>query len=279
MQLTIQGKQLDVGNALRTHVEEKLSDLNSKYFNHGTFASVTFAREGHGHGLIHVHIQMRIGKDIQILSDATEGDPYGAFDTAAVKLARQLSKQKERLRNHNSERGTKTVEREERKAAAYASNGGQKGRSDDYGIPVGKDPVIIAELTTALRTMSVSDAVLRMDLTRAPALAFRNPKTGGVNMVYRRADGNIGWVDPGAEQKRGQAAKPAASAPAKPAAKKHAKATVKKLKPAKPAKKAKAKAAKPAKPAKKTKTVKSIKSLKAVKSAKPAAKRAKGGRR
>jgi ribosomal subunit interface protein len=252
MQLTVQGKQLDVGNALRTHVETKLEDLNEKFFNHATFANVTFAREGHGHGLIRAHIQIRIGKDINVLADATEGDAYIAFDNAALKVTRQMGKYKERLRDHH-QHTKRTPEQAEASSRAYAASGGRT-KEDENGVPRGKDPVIVAELTTAIRPMSVSDAVMRMDLSNAPVMLFRNPKSGAVNMVYRRKDGNIGWVDPETEKKHQQAKAPAKQQAAKPAAKKasapakksaakkapakKAKSNVKKLKPV--AKKAKA---------------------------------------
>ena len=81
---------MDVGDALRTHVNEKLEDINSKYFNHATFATVTFSKEGHGHGQIKAHIQIRIGKDISVMADTLAGDAHGAFDAAAEKVAKQM---------------------------------------------------------------------------------------------------------------------------------------------------------------------------------------------
>ncbi|MCB9990324.1 MAG: ribosome-associated translation inhibitor RaiA [Rhodospirillales bacterium] len=202
MQLTVQGKQMDVGDALRTHVTEKLEDLNSKYFNHATFATVTFAKEGHGHGQIRAHIQIRVGKDIMVLSDSQAGDPYGAFDTAAEKVGKQLRRYKKRLRDHH-DRMEQTPEAEIIKARDYtlAATPEQDDVKEDSDIPHGEDPVIVAEITTDIQTMSVSDAVMRMDLSGQTALLFRNAKHNGLNMIYRRPDGNIGWIDPEDEAK------------------------------------------------------------------------------
>ncbi len=197
MQLTVQGKQMDVGDALRTHVTEKLEDLNSKYFNHATFATVTFAKEGHGHGQIRVHIQIRVGKDIMVLADSQAGDPYGSFDSAAEKVGKQLRRYKKRLRDHH-DRMEQTPETEILKARDYvlAAEPEAEDAHETDDIPTGDDPLIVAEISTDIQTMSVSDAVMRMDLAGLPALLFRNAKHRGLNMVYRREDGNIGWVDP-----------------------------------------------------------------------------------
>ncbi|PJB73029.1 MAG: ribosomal subunit interface protein [Alphaproteobacteria bacterium CG_4_9_14_3_um_filter_47_13] len=196
MELTVQGKQMDVGDALRTYVSEKLEEINQKYFNHAAFATVTFSKEGHGHGVINTHIQIRVGKDIMVLADSQAGDSYGSFDTAAEKIAKQLRRYKKRLRDHR-DRLEQTPESEILKARAYTlASEPEKDENEDDGIPHGEDPVIVAEISTNIQTMSVSDAVMRMDLSGQTALLFRNAKHKELNMVYRRPDGNIGWVDP-----------------------------------------------------------------------------------
>lgn len=197
MQLTVQGKQMDVGDALRTHVTEKLEDLNSKYFNHATFATVTFSKEGHGHGQINAHVHIRVGKDIMVMSDSLSGDSYGAFDSAAEKVGKQLRRYKKRLRDHH-ERLEQTPESEIIKARDYtlAAAPDVEEVKDDSGVPHGDDPVIIAEISAEIQTLSPSEAVMRMDLADKTALLFRNATHKGLNMVYRRSDGNIGWVDP-----------------------------------------------------------------------------------
>ncbi len=196
MQLTVQGKQMDVGDALRTHVTEKLEDINQKYFNRAIDATVTFSKEGHGHGVFRTHISIRVGKNIMVLSDETAGDPYGAFDASAEKIAKQLRRYKRRLRDHH-ERLDEEQEIEMIKAVDYtlAANPEEEDHSND-DVPQGDDPVIVAEIATNIETLSVSEAVMRMDLAGQSALLFRNAKHKGLNMVYRRSDGNVGWIDP-----------------------------------------------------------------------------------
>lgn len=199
MQLTIQGKQIDLGDALRQHVSEKLEDINHKYFNHATFATVTFSKEGHGHGMIKTHILIRVGKDIMVIGETQAGDAYASFDEAAEKVAKQLRRYKKRLRDHH-ERLEQTPESEIMKARSYviATEGEDPGKEPDEAemAQSGDEPVIVAELATDIQKMSVYDAVMRMDLSGQTALLFRNAKHNGLNMVYRRPDGAVGWVDP-----------------------------------------------------------------------------------
>jgi ribosomal subunit interface protein len=197
MELTVHGKQMDVGDALRTHVTDKLEDINQKYFNHATFATVTFSREGHGHPKTKAHISIQIGKNIMVVADAVETDPYVSFEAAADKVGKQLRRYKRKLRDHH-ERLEQTPETEMIKARNYVlstqSNDGPVIGED--GVPQGDDPVVIAEMSTNIETLTVSEAVMRLDLSDQPALMFRNASHNGVSMVYHRPDGNIGWLDP-----------------------------------------------------------------------------------
>jgi ribosomal subunit interface protein len=193
MQLTVQGKQIDVGDALREHVASKLEEINSKYFNHATDAAVTFSKEGHGHGVIKALIQIRVGKNIMVIADNTDPDPYTAFDRTADKVAKQLRRYKKKLRDHH-DRSLKVPEEEIIKARDYTL--AETPEENEENVPEGDDPVVIAEITTDIQVMSVSDAVMRMDLSGQSALLFKNAKHKGLNMVYKRPDGNIGWIDP-----------------------------------------------------------------------------------
>ena len=200
MELNVHGKQIDVGDALRTHVEDKLEDLNEKYFNHATFATVTFSKEGHGKPRIKTHINVQLGKNIMVAADSIDPDPYAAFESAATKVGKQMRRYKKKLRDHH-DRMELTPEEEMRKARNYvlsslAPEQDDEPASDEREIPVGEDPTVIAEMTTDIQTMSVSDAVMRLDLCGESALMFYNASNGGLNMVYKRSDGNIGWVDP-----------------------------------------------------------------------------------
>ncbi len=197
MQLTVQGKQIDVGDALREHVSDKLEDLNSKYFNHATFATVTFSKEGHGRGLIRSQVNIRIGKNIMVTADETAQDPYAAFDASSEKVGKQMRRYKKRLRDHH-DRIELTPESETLKARDYVLAAEPDNQNEETANEKQEDeaPVIIAEMTTDIQTMSVSDAVMRMDLSGEPAMLFRNSQNQELNMVYRRSDGNVGWIDP-----------------------------------------------------------------------------------
>ncbi|MBP9050722.1 MAG: ribosome-associated translation inhibitor RaiA [Alphaproteobacteria bacterium] len=198
MELSVHGKQMDVGDSLRAYATEKLGELNAKYFNRAIDNTVTFSPEGHG--FVKTHISLRVGKDILVTATAIEPAAYASFDAAAAKVAKQLTRYKNRLRDHHA-RLEETPETEMTKAHDYvlASKGPDGDRieeEDEDSLPVGKDPVIIAESPMRIQKMSVADAVMRMDLSGQSALVFRNPKNNAINMVYRRIDGNIGWVEP-----------------------------------------------------------------------------------
>lgn len=190
MHIAVHGKQMDLGDALRTHVTTKVEDINQKYFNHATEATVTFSPEGHGHGLVKTHISIRVGKDIMVRSDAAEADPYISFDAASEKVAKQLRRYKRRLRDHR-QRLEDTPETEMLTARDYVIAAEEASEE-----PAADAPVIVADVTANIQTLSVSEAVMRMDLSGQPALMFRNANHKGLNMVYRRSDGNVGWVDP-----------------------------------------------------------------------------------
>lgn len=177
---------MDLGDALRTHVSTKLEDINSKYFNRAIDATVTFSPEGSA--FTKTHISIRIGKDIMVISDATENDPYVAFDHAADKVAKQLRRYKNKLRDHH--------QRLEEAPLEFFQSALDYTLSPDQDNEEINEHLVIAEIATNIQTMSPSDAAMRLELSGVPALMFRNAGHKGLNMVYRRVDGNIGWVDP-----------------------------------------------------------------------------------
>ena len=197
MELNVHGKQIDVGEALRTHVEDKLEDLNEKYFNHATFATVTFSKEGHGKPRTKAQISIQLGKNIVIVADSTDPDPYASFEAAADKVGKQMRRYKKKLRDHH-ERLEQTPESEIIKARDYVlAAAPEQDDTPEHEIEEAPDePLIVAEMTQEIETMSVSEAVMRLDLSSESALMFRNASNNAINMVYRRSDGNIGWVDP-----------------------------------------------------------------------------------
>jgi ribosomal subunit interface protein len=190
MELSVHGKQIDVGDALRGHVSEKLEDLNQKYFNHAAFATVTFSREGHGKPRTRAHISIQIGKNIMVVADAIETDPYISFDSAAAKIGKQMRRYKRRLRDHHDHVEKAEFESSPARKVVYSAASEQDTEAEV------ENPIVMAEMQTDIMTLSVSDAVMRLDLSGQPALLFRNASNNEINMVYLREDGNIGWVDP-----------------------------------------------------------------------------------
>jgi ribosomal subunit interface protein len=202
MQVVVQGKQMDVGDSLRSYATDKINEVLQKFFNRANDITVTFSPEGHG--FKKAHISVHIGKQIEILATAIETEAYLAFDNALEKITKQMRRYKRRLRDHH-ERLEESPEAELSKARSYTLAAGLTSATEEVeeeeDLPQGNDPLVIAEMATAIQTMSVSDAVMRMDLAGQTAILFRNAKTGDLNMVYKRADGNIGWIDPAIQGK------------------------------------------------------------------------------
>ncbi len=185
MQLSVKGKQIDVGDALRQHVDSQLSEIVGKFFGDTLEAQVTFSREAH---LFRADILVHAGRGITLQSNASAAEPYPAFDQAAERMAERLRRHKNRLKKHHQE--SRPVEAQI--VQAFVLNAQQED-----AVEAGADnPVVVAEMTTPIELLTVSEAVMRLDLGDLPALMFRNRAHGGFNMIYRRADGHIGWVDP-----------------------------------------------------------------------------------
>ena len=189
MQLSINGRQLDVGVALRGHIESRLPDVIAKYFDNPTDAHVTISRDGND---IRADVSVHIGKGIMLRANAVSGDAYAAFDEAAETVGKRLRRYKRRLRDHHKDRSEAAETLPALKYVLAAED--EDDTADEAAEP--DQPVIIAEAATEIENLTASEAVMRMDLANLPALMFRNVAHGGLNMVYRRHDGNIGWVDP-----------------------------------------------------------------------------------
>ena len=192
MQLSVKGKQLDIGSALRVHVETSLERILGKYFGDAIVARVTLSREAH---LYRASVSAHVGRNILLEAQGEAGEPYPAFDAAAGRLSKRLRRHKRRLRNHHKE---SPVELESLAAQKYILVGpgnenpdGEESRGDSDD-----QPMVVAEMTAEISSLTVSEAVMRMDLADLPAMMFRNSAHGGLNMIYRRDDGNIGWLDP-----------------------------------------------------------------------------------
>lgn len=191
MQINISGHQLDVGNALRTHITESLEATVEKYFGQAIDASVVLSRERF---MVRADIAIHIGRDIYVRAHESADDAYAAFDVATAHLGKRLRRHKRRLRDHHTTReNAKTARAQQYILAPYepvSEDEDETGENGDH-------PVIVAEDQTVIENLTVSEAVMRMDLADIPAMVFRNAGNGGLNVVYRRSDGNIGWIDPG----------------------------------------------------------------------------------
>ncbi len=186
MHVTVKGKQIEVGEALRGHVESALTAAVSKYFSNPLESQIVFTREAH---LFRADVSVHVGRSILVQGQASAADAYAAGDAAIEHVAKRLRRYKRRLRDHHKERDSK-IEALTAQAYVLAPD------TDDEATDRGDQPVVVAEMTTEILTLSVGEAVMRLDLGDQPALMFRHAGHGGLNLVYRRPDGNIGWVDP-----------------------------------------------------------------------------------
>jgi len=185
MQLIIKGHHLDVGDALREHVRGSLDGVFEKYFGSAIEGTVTFSRDAH---LLRATLIVHVGRGIMAQSEATADQAYAAFDLAAERLAKRLRRHKRRLRDHHK------LPVETRPADHYVLASDDESAADSE--TADGRPAVIAEMKTEIPALTVSEAVMRLDLADGGALMFVNRAHGGLNMVYRRSDGNIGWVDP-----------------------------------------------------------------------------------
>ncbi len=187
MRYQISGKQIDVGEALQTHVQTELGEVLEKYSQRPTDANIVFSKSGHEF-VCEATVHLSTGLTAAARAHATE--IYAAFDDCAEKMDKQLRRYKRRLKDHHKDR-TEPVELFGAASYILAS-----GEAPDDAEPETLQPIIVAEMETTIPSLTVGEAVMQMELAGAPVLVFRNEKKDGVNVVYRRDDGNIGWIDP-----------------------------------------------------------------------------------
>ena len=187
MRYQITGKQIDIGTALQTHVEDSLGEIVGKYAGRPTDATVIFSKSAHEH-VCEAIVHLSTGLTAQAKGQAVE--IYAAFESAAEKLDKQLRRYKRRLKDHHKERSQPV---ELSGGASYIL-----AATDDSGEaePESLQPVIVAEMEAKIPSLSVGEAVMQMELAGSPVLVFTNETAGRTNVVYRRDDGNIGWIDP-----------------------------------------------------------------------------------
>lgn len=187
MNLTVKGKNIDVGEALRTHVAQSLDHHIAKYFGNPIESTVTFSKQSH---LFSADLSVHIGRGILVQAEASADQAYAAFDLAMDHLAKRMRRYKRRLRDH------RRAETESFRAAQYVLAPEPDEEAEHSTANGSEAPAVIAEMQTEIPTLTVGEAVMRLDLSDLKAMMFLNRAHGGLNMVYRRNDGNIGWVDP-----------------------------------------------------------------------------------
>lgn len=187
MHITVKGKQIEVGDALRGHVEAALTAAVGKYFSNPLDSQVVFTREAH---LFRADVSVHVGRSILVQGQGRADDPYAAGDAAIEHVAKRLRRYKRRLRDHHKDSKGDVLP-----AQAYVLAAEPEDATDDDAASHGQ-PMVVAEMTTEILALTVGEAVMRLDLGDLPALLFRHAGHGGLNLVYRRPDGNIGWIDP-----------------------------------------------------------------------------------
>mgnify|MGYP000474390677 CR=1 FL=1 len=185
MRISVTGKKIEIGQVFISYIEEHLSHSVDKLFPHALEGHVTLTKNGH-HVLI-ADIHVHAGRGIDLCGSAQASEPYAAFNKALEKLTNQLRRYKNRLKDHHS----RSEKIEHLKASMYVL---KPSNTDEVNQKAA--PTIVAEMETEIPTLSVSEAVMRLDLSNMPVIIFKNAKHGKINTVYRREDNNIGWIDP-----------------------------------------------------------------------------------
>ena len=191
MPFRVSGKNIDVGEALRTRVNARIAEATGKYFDGGFSGHVTIGKEGFG---FRTECVIHLDSGIMLEAEALAADAYASAEQAALRIEKRLRRYKRRLKGHQSARGdghagaTDAID-----AQSYVISAPEHDSDEDV---TEWNPVIIAESTTALKRLSVSEAVMELDMRGTAVVVFRHAGHGRVNLVYRRADGHIGWIDP-----------------------------------------------------------------------------------
>jgi len=189
MTLRVSGKNIDIGEALRGRVGERIAESVAKFFNGGYSGHVTVGKEGFG---FRTECAIHLDTGRVLHADGMAADAYASADQAALRIEKRLRRYKSRLKERPA-RANETRKAAGVDMASYVIAAPDHDTDEEAGEFA---PVVVAESTAVLETLSVSEAVSELDLTGAPVVIFRHAAHGRVNVVYRRADGNIGWLDP-----------------------------------------------------------------------------------
>jgi ribosomal subunit interface protein len=190
MPFRVSGKNIDVGEALRIRITERIAEATTKYFDGGYSGHVTVGKEGFG---FRTECTIHLDSGITLEAEALAADAYASADHAASRIEKRLRRYKRRLRDRQAARADGSAAPEE---LTLDMQSYVIAAPDEDEVATDINPVIIAETTTALKRLSVSEAVMELDLTGVPVVVFRHAGHGRVNLVYRRSDGHIGWIDP-----------------------------------------------------------------------------------
>ena len=186
MDVKITGKNIDVGDVLREQISNRLLQDVSKYFDGIVDGHVTVFKEA---STFRVECNLHLSTGISLQSEGQSSDAYSSFDQAATRLEKRVRRYKRRLKDHHNRRGSKPI-------AGFDAPYYVIAREDEAAEePEDLNPPIIAENISKIRDLSVGEAVMQLELSEAPVIVFRNGDKGGINIVYRRGDGNIGWID------------------------------------------------------------------------------------
>ncbi|MBV8912730.1 MAG: ribosome-associated translation inhibitor RaiA [Acetobacteraceae bacterium] len=195
MQITVSGKQVDLSDALRARVEEQLDLITAKYFDHAQEANVTFSR---ARSFFTCDINVHAGRGLTLRGEGEAADAHSAFDDAAEHIAKRLRRYRRRVNEHARDLANRARPEAARQYILRQEDAGPvdgEGRLENPAYAT-----VIAESPEEINVLSVGEAVMRMDLADQLVLMFRNSATNELNVVYRRPDGNIGWIDPSASR-------------------------------------------------------------------------------
>lgn len=191
MQVSISGQHFSVGSALQEYAQDKISGSIKKYFDHALSVAVHFNKQNYEF-VCDIIVNDGTGRHMVIKSNASSEDVYSAFDSALVKIEKQLRKYKSKLKDHSNRIKVSEIQSNATKYTIAANKLSIEDESHEVDID---NPLIIAEKPIKILKLSVGQAVMKMDFENVPALMFENIKTNRINLVYYRKDGNISWVD------------------------------------------------------------------------------------
>ena len=190
MTLRISGKSISVGEALRSRVSERTDEVLRKYFDGNYSGHITLSKDGFG---FRTDCSLHLDSGITLEADSNAADAYASADQALVMIEKRLRRYKSRLKDRSARKTyAANAALADIDAPSYVIEAPAEGDEEVTAY----SPVIIAEATTSLKRLSVSEAVMELDLTGAACIVFQHGSSGRVNIIYRRTDGNVGWVDP-----------------------------------------------------------------------------------